>query len=345
MSKIHILPVKHGDAFVLECSKGENHGIVVVDGGPTGCGYILQNALKDLGIPDLMVLTHYDDDHIGGILQMINTCRDNNTIPAKEIWANCAGYAKIDANKTTSAKQGAKLSVPLNEMAQNGEMKWHDDICEGYTIDYPFASVEVFSPTKEVLGKIINKQEEEGKRFLKSSQKNTEDLQKPLNELAKHIPIEPDLSDDSDELANASSLAFVLRCDGFSVLMLGDSYPQNVEKYLREVKGYSEDKPLEVDYVKVSHHGSRNNTSNSLLDIIKCNKYLISTNGGKNNSNHPDRTAIAHILCHPRRNKEEKVHLYFNHKLDLIERVGAKFINEGENETCNFEIHENVIEI
>ena len=76
--------------------------------------------------------------------------------------------------------------------------------------------------------------------------------------------------------------------------------------------------------------------------IIKCHKYLISTNGGLNNSNHPDRTAIAHILCHPKRDLNEKVHLYFNHSLNLIERVGAIFLNECENQKWNFEIHENV---
>ena len=69
MSKIHFLQVKYGDAFVIECSKSGNLGVVVVDGGPTGCGYVLQNKLKEIGTPDLLVLTHYDDDHIGGILQ------------------------------------------------------------------------------------------------------------------------------------------------------------------------------------------------------------------------------------------------------------------------------------
>ena len=274
-------------------------------------------------------------------MQLVNSCRDDNTIPAKEVWANCAGYAEIATEKTTSAKQGAKLSVVLNEMAKSGQMKWRNDICEGYTIDYPFASIEVLSPPKNVSRMVINKQEEEGKQFLKASKKNLEDLKIPLEELAQQIPKEPNLEEDS-ELANAASIAFVLKCDGLSILMLGDSYPQSVEKYLRGVKGYSEENPLVVDFVKVSHHGSRNNTSNSLLDIIKCNKFLISTNGGKNGSSHPDRTAIAHILCHPRRKKEEIVHLYFNYGFEIIERVGAKFLNEGECETWNFEIHEKV---
>ena len=188
MSKIYFLPVKHGDAFIIECVRGDTQGVVVVDGGPRSCGFELKRKLNELGTPDLMVLTHYDEDHIGGILQLVDTCLDDNMIPAKEVWANCAGYVEVAASKYTTAAHGMLLSVRLNE------------------------------------------------------------------------------------LANAASIAFILRCDNLSILMLGDSYPQNVERYLREEKGYSEENPLVVDFVKVSHHGSRNNTSNSLLDIIQCDK-------------------------------------------------------------------------
>lgn len=344
MSKIQFLQVGYGDSFVIECTKDDNHGIVVVDGGPSSCGYVLQNKLKELGLPDLLILTHYDDDHIGGVLQLINTSRDNKSIPAKEIWANCAGNVEVAADKTTSAKQGVKLSEILDKMTQTGQFIWRKDVCEGLDIDYPFATIEVLSPTKEVLGMAIKKQEDEGKQLLNATQKDLEDLMKPLNELAIHIPREPNMERDN-EMANAASIAFVLRCDGLSILMLGDSYPQKVEDYLRNIKGYSEENPLVVDFVKVSHHGSKNNTSNSLLDIIKCNNYLISTNGGKNRSNHPDRKAIAHILCHPQRNIEETIHLYFNYKIELIEANGAKFINEGECEKWNIEIHENITEL
>lgn len=343
MSKIHFLQVKHGDAFVIECNKGGAHGVIVVDGGPLGCGYVLQNKLKQIGIPDLMILSHYDDDHIGGIIQLVSTCRDNSAIPAKRIWANCAGHIEMAADKTTSAKQGAKLSELLNKMAETEQLEWHDDISEGYEEDLSFATIEVLSPTKEVLGMVIQRQEEEGAQLLKATRRNLEDLKTPLEDLAKHIPDVPNL-EKANELANAASIAFILRCEYMTILMLGDSYPQNVEDYLRG-KGYSEEHPLVVDYVKVSHHGSRNNTSNSLLDIIKCNKYLISTNGGKNRSNHPDRTAIAHILCHPKRNIEEKVHLFFNHKIDLIVTNGAPFLNEGEKEIWNFEVHDNITEL
>lgn len=33
MSKIHFLPVRHGDAFIIECTQGDAHGLIVIDGG------------------------------------------------------------------------------------------------------------------------------------------------------------------------------------------------------------------------------------------------------------------------------------------------------------------------
>ena len=81
-----LIPVKHGDAFIIECVRGDTQGVVVVDGGPRSCGFELKRKLNELGTPDLMVLTHYDEDHIGGILQLVNTCLDDNMIPAKEVW-------------------------------------------------------------------------------------------------------------------------------------------------------------------------------------------------------------------------------------------------------------------
>lgn len=62
------------------------------------------------------------------------------------------------------------------------------------------------------------------------------------------------------------------------------------------------------------------------MDIIQCDKFIISTNGGNGSSNHPDRTTIAHILCHTKRDMDTKVHLYFNYKLELIETNSILFL-------------------
>lgn len=343
MSKIHFLPVKNGDSFVIECDKGDQHGLVVVDGGPTGYGRVLVAEVEETGMPDLLVLTHYDDDHIGGLKQYIEARILQGKLPAKEVWANCAGYVEVEDVSTRSITQGVKLSELLTTLSRTGEMQWRDDVEEGIDMEYPFATVEVVSPTPEVRGMVIEKQEEEGmKKMAKTKKVELDEMEFSLEELAREPVKAPNLKK-SNELANAASIGFILRCDGLSILMLGDGYPHNVEAYLRNVKGYSEENPLVVDYVKVAHHGSRYNTSNELLDIIRCNHFIIPTNGEVHS--HPDRTALAHILCHPGRDRNEKVHLYFNCGLDEIVKNAGAFLKEGEQEAWNFEIHENATEL
>ena len=352
MSKIHFLPVYHGDCFVIECDKGDKSGVVVVDGGPSGGAKVLQPILEEIGTPDLLVLTHFDGDHIQGLIDYIESCQGILAVPAKEVWANCAGDVKVKDDNFSpimldSAKQGVELARLLNAMARTGKMTWRDDIAEGFIPDdCPFASIEVISPTEEMRGLAIGQQEEQAQKMPmavamdKKKMTRADDIDIPLDILAQGKPAAPNKKND---VPNASSIAFILRCDGLSILMLGDSFPQNVEAYLRS-KGYSEDNPQEVDFVKVAHHGSKHNTSNELLDIIKCNHYLISTNGKI--YQHPDRDSIAHILCHPKRDRNEKVHLYFNCAVEEIEQNSKKkFLKDGEDVEWNFEIHENATEI
>lgn len=125
--------------------------------------------------------------------------------------------------------------------------------------------------------------------------------------------------------------------------MLGDSYPYSIVESLKNV-GYSTDNPLYVDYVKISHHGSRNNISNELLDMIDCDRFLISTNGGNGASCHPDRETIANIACHAKRDRNKSIHLYFNYPIRKIENVGYKFIEGKELKLYNIVVHEDELE-
>ena len=370
MSKIHFLPVRYGDSFVIECNKGANKGLVVVDGGPNGCGNVLRAKLEELGRkPDLMVLTHYDDDHIGGLIQYIKTCTNNFTLPAKEVWANCATYVDTkeeerpsyeividsDGNEVRvpverSATQAVRLARLVDYFQFNSDLVWRDNLIEGVGKQFPFATIEVVSPTERGRQLAIGKQEIAAAKMNAKAKASgflggeitmdmpTPEIILPLEELAKDNPKPPSEKADA-EVANAASIAFILRCDGLSVLMLGDCYPHNVVAYLRK-RGYSESKPLVVDYVKISHHGSMHNTSNELLDLIKCNNYIISTNGDK--FGHPDREVFAHILCHPKRNRAEKVHLYFNSDIPSLLKKSGKFLLNGEMERYNFQAHQNV---
>ena len=129
-----------------------------------------------------------------------------------------------------------------------------------------------------------------------------EDLAAPIEALARR-----DLEED-DSPANGSSIALLFEYAGRRLLLAGDAYPSVLVEGLREL-GYSAQSPLELDALKLSHHGSRANTNNELLSMIRCDRYLISTNG--KTFNHPDKECLARVIW-ANREWPDTV-LYFNY--------------------------------
>lgn len=60
--------------------------------------------------------------------------------------------------------------------------------------------------------------------------------------------------------------------------------------------------------MKVSHHGSMYNTNKELLEIVKTDKYIISSNGTKHGL--PNKRTIARII-----NNNPDAFIYFNYNL------------------------------
>ena len=95
-------------------------------------------------------------------------------------------------------------------------------------------------------------------------------------------------------IANGSSIAFIAEADGKAMLFLGDTHDETVLKTLSSM-GYSATSKLSVELIKVSHHGSKYNTSPEFLSLINTKRYLISTDGSRHGL--PDKRTIARILA------------------------------------------------
>lgn len=92
---------------------------------------------------------------------------------------------------------------------------------------------------------------------------------------------------------NGSSITFLLEYQGKKLLFLGDAIPSEVEKQLKKLM--PEDQfPLKVDVLKVAHHGAWANNSPELLNRIRANFYLFSSNGRRHH--HPHFETMAWIL-------------------------------------------------
>src|SRR5690606_32615884 len=108
-------------------------------------------------------------------------------------------------------------------------------------------------------------------------------------------------------VANGSSIAFIMEYEDKRFLFLADAHPSVVIEGLSNL-GYNKCNPLNTELMKVSHHGSMYNTNIELLEIVKTNNYLISSNATKHGL--PNKRTLARII-----NNNPCAMIYFNYDL------------------------------
>lgn len=119
--------------------------------------------------------------------------------------------------------------------------------------------------------------------------------------------------DSSD--TNYSSIAFMLECGSHKVAMLGDAFASTLEDGI-DGKYKATDKPILCDAIKVSHHGSNDNSSKTLLGKIASHNYFIP--GGRK-EDYPSWGTLGRIaLSHQ---DGETKHVVFSHKGIMSEKM------------------------
>jgi beta-lactamase superfamily II metal-dependent hydrolase len=340
---LSILPAYNGDSILIRTfDENKEEFIILIDGGTSATfDYSLKKNLKGISKINLLVLTHIDSDHIGGLIKFFkNSLIDE--IEIDEIWMNQPDY---EFNKTIIEKGLISVAQAENLKALFQEKKPDSKIRE-ITIEDNIISIKglefiILSPTVEIKNMLYEVwKKEKDTLILKQADLEvnicsiTTDYSKSLEELSK-INFKPDSTINGD-VYNSSSIAFLLKCPDVNLLLLADSRAEIIVESLKKL-GHNEAYPLEVDYVKISHHGSLNNTSQELLSLIKSNNYLISTNGGTASHKHPSRETIARIIY--KINRDENIlNIYTNYNIkDIKTRIG-KFVNEDDLKECNWNI-------
>ena len=124
-----------------------------------------------------------------------------------------------------------------------------------------------------------------------------------------------------------------------------DNEREQPEKKLKDI-GYSKENPVLLNLVKLAHHGSKGNISKEFLEIIDCNDFLFTTNGGIGGAYHPDRKTIALIMeCHEKKSTGKKVTLRFNYPLGSIMDRTAGLLSEDERKYFDIDDNINIINL
>ncbi|HEV7350357.1 ComEC/Rec2 family competence protein [Telluribacter sp.] len=306
---------------------------ILIDGG-TSRAYEFKNAkqrwedgelklliatIKERGEKiDLLILTHVDDDHIGGILKWLGKDQEahlligsvwfnsgrliNEYFNESEVEENLIKLEVTDpSNPDTSIRQGVVFE---NYITKYGIWK-RQLIIAGDKKEAQGITFYILSPNEEKLQSLRRKWDRETPST--DTGGGTDDYHHTLKAL-----IESDLFTEDTAPHNGSSIAFLLRYQNTDCLFLADAHPSIVVESLKNL-GFSKEKPVQAALVKLSHHGSKANSSTAMFDMIESNTFVISTNGDVHN--HPDKQLLARLISH-----YPKATLYFNYS-QVISKV------------------------
>ncbi|MFK7922527.1 MAG: ComEC/Rec2 family competence protein [Bacteroidia bacterium] len=339
--RLEVLPANNGDTLVLgyQDAKQEIHQIWI-DGG-LGKSYrehhqaYLNRLHKVGGKIDLMMVTHIDQDHIGGVLAFANDASTPAEI-VKQFWFNSGLIISkhfdevVDATRSVALPDSGENSRSIREGIDFESFltetnRWHETpIMLGQVHRIGDASLTILTPNKHSLQKLNEKWEEELEKDRSTAGR---DYEVPLAELAAKKPKE------DRSIANESSISFLFEHGEVKILFLADAHSSDVGAALKSL-GYSQTNKIKVDALKLSHHGSKASNTYDLLDLVDCQQYIISTDGSRHGL--PNKEAMARIILHPDRKKEQSISFIFNFDNDTLRSVFTTEEMEEHNFKCVF---------
>lgn len=321
MIKFEFLPAGSGDCIFIDINSEE---YILIDGGFVKTyNRSLKEKIKKLNdeskFLDLIVVTHIDNDHINGIKKLFGSKYKSIV---KNVWFNSGTILK---NHFDSDLLMSKLEIeePQNDSEEIGYIQGIqledllDKLCISNKVpvkamnEISFTNInfKILSPDIDKLSNLSEKWNEELAKLKLSnsdeiSAQGNNDYDKTIEELISNN-FESDTS-----ITNGSSIAFILQYQKMQFLLLGDAFVDVIVNSLKAFK-YSKEKLLRVEFVKLSHHGSKKNINESLLELIDTDTYIISTDGKSHE--HPDQEALSRIIMF-NKDKTKQTKFYFNYE-------------------------------
>lgn len=320
MMNLRFYPCGVGDLIYVEL---DNYVNLIIDSGYKS-NFInsLKPILENSNPINLWILTHTDDDHIGGIVKLIESGQEYLLKEkVSKIWFNWSSLEYKLPNDKISVSQGMLLRDKISEL---GLLQESYISTETLPLKINDTKVYVLSPSPSKLEKSkVKWQKEERKKIGAFS-----DYHIPIEELLENKFLE------DDSVWNGGSIAVLMESEGKRVMLLADAHPSVIIETLKSDKfSCTPENPIKIDCVKVSHHGSKSNTNFELLELIDCRDWVFCANGTKHGF--PHKECISKIIYH-RRNEDKPTRILFNHNRPTYDQVFG--VDDNAKERYNFDL-------
>lgn len=326
--KIQFLKAENGDAIVLTFfdDKGQLRNILM-DGGRESTYFDrvrrngpLKKIIDDIKERneriDLLILSHIDNDHIEGFLKWFELDKSATDL-INEVWFNSgeaiANYLKKPKNDDldlfitdgSNVFTGVDEGIEFQKYLKNNNLSTGEIIEKGLERDFFNLKINVLTPTEKQL-----------QDLLEHYQKKTGDIKYTAAGNDWHRNLSDIISEEKNPSfrfrqdqseKNGSSITILISYRNKKFLLLADSHPREVCAALKDL-GYSKENTLNVEFMQVSHHGSKANNNKELFELVDTQNYIISTNSS--GYGHPHKGVIARIAS-----KNPKATIYSNYEI------------------------------
>jgi beta-lactamase superfamily II metal-dependent hydrolase len=269
------LSINQADCFLIILETNQNKRItILVDGNKENSDMShIRNEIDQYGKLDFIVVTHVDDDHLGGIIQLLND-ESNEVVKDTKIIYNHV------VKKIISYKQAKQFEdIIKGREIINSYMNSYDS--------YEF--MDILSMEDRKLCVDIGT---EDRAFLTFINPKGTDISKVHNNCIKVLNDEK--KRENSKLINRNSIVFMLEFNDKKALFTGDSTWKYIQKSLDTI--FLEDEGYDMNLIKIPHHGAYDNNIELSDYAQKHNTEIFLVTGNQEwDKNHPSEKLISEL--------------------------------------------------